>query len=78
MSNEDDPTRSTALRYLMAIGKARGFVTYDEVDEHMPESIVTPDEIDAWLSAVIPEGVEVVDTFDGAAADETPRPKRRR
>ena len=28
----------------MAIGKARGFVTYDEVNEHMPESIVTPRE----------------------------------
>ena len=38
-------------RELITMGKAKGFLTYDEVNEHMPEDIVSSDQIDDWLSA---------------------------
>ena len=38
-------------RELITMGKAKGFLTYDEVNEHMPENIVSSDQIDDWLSA---------------------------
>ena len=37
-------------RELITMGKAKGFLTYDEVNDHMPENIVSSDQIDDWLS----------------------------
>jgi RNA polymerase primary sigma factor len=47
---------------LITMGKAKGFLTYDEVSEHMPESIVSPGLMDDWLSAFSGEGIEIVDS----------------
>ena len=44
------------------MGKAKGFLTYDEVNEHMPENIVSSDQMDDWLSAFSGEGIEIVDS----------------
>src|SRR6267142_1435666 len=65
-------------RELITMGKAKGFLTYDEVNEHMPESIVSSDQMDDWLSAFSGEGIEIVDSSSkikvpeksDAAADE--------
>ncbi len=46
---------------LIELGKAKGFVTYDEVNDHMPEDVVSTDQIDGWLSALGEHGIEVVD-----------------
>src|ERR1700745_1086410 len=47
---------------LISMGKAKGYVTYDEVNDHMPEEIVSSDQIDDWLSTLGDEGIEVVDS----------------
>jgi RNA polymerase primary sigma factor len=66
-------------RELITMGKAKGFLTYDEVNEHMPENIVSSDQMDDWLSAFSGEGIEIVDSSsklkvaekgDGEAQDE--------
>jgi RNA polymerase primary sigma factor len=49
-------------RELISIGKAKGFLTYDEVNDHMPENIVSTDQIDDWLSTLGGEGIEIVDS----------------
>src|SRR5262249_60510992 len=46
---------------LITMGKAKGYLTYDEVNDHMPEEIVSSDQIDDWLSTLGDEGIEVVD-----------------
>ncbi|HEY4240183.1 MAG TPA: RNA polymerase sigma factor region1.1 domain-containing protein, partial [Kofleriaceae bacterium] len=46
---------------LIELGKAKGFVTYDEVNDHMPEDVVSTDQIDGWLSVLGEHGIEVVD-----------------
>ena len=46
---------------LIELGKTKGFVTYDEVNDHMPEDVVSTDQIDGWLSALGEHGIEVVD-----------------
>ena len=43
-------------RELITMGKAKGFLTYDEVNEHMPENIVSSDQMDDWLSAFCGRG----------------------
>src|SRR5450432_3612708 len=49
-------------RELITMGKAKGFLTYDEVNEHMPESIVSSILMDNWLTAFASEGIENVDS----------------
>ncbi len=46
---------------LIELGKQKGFVTYDEVNDHMPEDVVSTDQIDGWLSVLGEHGIEVVD-----------------
>jgi len=54
-------------RTLIAMGKAKGFLTYDEVNEHMPEGILSSDQMNDWLSAFSGEGIEIVDSPPKAA-----------
>src|SRR6476661_4308217 len=49
-------------RELITMGKAKGFLTYDEINEHMPENIISSDQMDDWLSAFSGEGIEIVDS----------------
>jgi len=60
MNREKDSERQK--QKLITMGKQKGYVTYDEVNDHMPEDIVSSDQIDDWLSSLGDEGIEVVDT----------------
>jgi hypothetical protein len=73
MSEERSSIHAAALRYLTAIGKAKGFLTYDEVNDHMPASITSPDDIEAWVEALAREGIEIVPTSDGGSEWASPR-----
>src|SRR5438034_3353130 len=46
---------------LITMGKAKGYLTYDEVNDHLPDEIVSSDQIDDWLSSLGDEGIEIVD-----------------
>src|SRR4051794_15062548 len=59
-------------RELITMGKAKGFLTYDEVNEHMPENIVSSDQMDDWLSAFSGEGIEIVDSASKIKVAEKP------
>src|SRR3569623_925488 len=52
---------TSAKDKLIELGKQKGFVTYDEVNDAMPEDVVSTDQIDSWLSALGDHGIEVVD-----------------
>jgi RNA polymerase primary sigma factor len=49
-------------RELIARGKAKGFLTDDEVNEHLPDSMASSALMDDWLSAFAAEGIEIVDS----------------
>ena len=53
---------------LIALGKSKGFLTYDEVNKHMPTDVVSSEQIDAWLGALASEGIEIVDSAETAKA----------
>ena len=61
-------------RELIAMGKAKGFLTHEDVNEHMPESTLSSDQMDDWLSAFSDEGIEVVDSSpkDKVSAETAP------
>ena len=47
---------------LIELGKSKGYLTYDEVNDNMPDDIVSSDQIDDWLSALGEQGIEIVDS----------------
>ena len=57
-------------RELIALGKAKGFLTYDEVNEHMPQNILSSEQMDDWLSAFARAGIELVEAPGKSAPDE--------
>jgi RNA polymerase primary sigma factor len=47
---------------LILIGKAKGFLSYDEVNEHMPDSVASADQMDSWLAAFAKAGIAIVES----------------
>lgn len=50
-----------SLKKLIELGKLKGFLTYDEINDAMPEDVVSTSQIDNWLSTLNDQGIEVVD-----------------
>jgi len=50
------------VRQLLAVGKERGFLAYDEINESLPDEIsASPDEIEEVFSLLEAHGITVVD-----------------
>ena len=49
-------------RELIAIGKAKGFLTYAEISAQVPEGAAPSDQMDDWLSAFADEGIEIIES----------------
>lgn len=56
-----DPFRVKELGSLMAKGKEAGYITYDELNKHLPEGLVEADHIEQIINLFTEMGVEVVD-----------------
>jgi RNA polymerase primary sigma factor len=50
-----------AIQELLAKGKKQGFLTYDEINEILPEDMLSPEQIDETLMLFDDNGIEVVD-----------------
>ncbi len=68
MSREQADNRK---QQLITMGKNKGYVTYDEVNDHLPQEIVSSDQIDDWLSTLGDEGIEVVDATNSIRVSST-------
>ncbi|HVX13966.1 MAG TPA: sigma-70 family RNA polymerase sigma factor [Pirellulales bacterium] len=55
------------LSELVATGKAQGYLTYDQVNEYLPDEAVNPDKLDSLLVALEEMGIELV--------EEAPEPR---
>ncbi|MCD6404691.1 MAG: RNA polymerase sigma factor RpoD [Planctomycetes bacterium] len=49
---------------LIEKGKKRGYITYDEVNELLPDENISPDKIDEILSRVDDMGIDIMDQVD--------------
>src|SRR2546430_2805049 len=74
--NRDRDTTERSKQKLISMGKQKGYVTYDEVNDAMPEEIVSSDQIDDWLSTLGDEGIEVVDAGQGVPGAAVKVPSR--
>src|SRR6476660_6455686 len=70
-----------AVKKLIKTAKARGFVTYDELNEVLPSEEVTSEQIEDTMSMLSDMGINVIDTDEAeepaegeAGGEAAPRP----
>ena len=54
-----DDDEESQLKLLIAKGKEQGFLTYQEVNEHLPDDIVDPEQIEEIIGMITDMGIEV-------------------
>ena len=57
----EKPVVKKSLDKLIAIGKKKGYLTYDEVNDALPEDIVSSDDIDEVFEMLNDEDIQIVD-----------------
>ncbi|MDR1709379.1 MAG: RNA polymerase sigma factor RpoD [Candidatus Accumulibacter sp.] len=62
----DDETRKTRLKTLIKLGKERGFLTYAEVNDHLPDDVVDAEQIESIISTFNDMGIQVYDAAPDA------------
>src|SRR5690606_1067915 len=65
--------REKLKKQLIAFGKKKGHVTYDELHELLPPDLIDPEELIEWEKTLRDEGVQVIPGED--AAKEAAKPK---
>jgi RNA polymerase primary sigma factor len=65
-------SRDKEVQQLIDLGKSKGFLTYDELNDALPQDVVAPDQIDDVISALGDEDIQIVD----AATQVKIAPKR--
>ena len=60
------------VRQLILIGKERGYLLYDEVNESLPAEVTSPEEIDDLLSILERQGIEIYEDLATANAARAP------
>jgi RNA polymerase primary sigma factor len=64
------------LASLIAVGKSQGYLTFDQVNDYLPDEAVDPEKIDALLVALEEKGIELVDQPPAEVADATESSER--
>ncbi len=70
------------VKKLIDLGKEKGYLTYDDVNDMLPAEVVSPDQIDDVMSIFGEMDIEVVDANQrvtlGGAGEEICRGRRGR
>ena len=59
-------TLDASVKKLIAKGKQRGYLTYEEMNDDLPEEAVSPDRLDSLLMALDELGIELIDESEAA------------
>lgn len=54
------------VRALLDLGVSRGYLTYEELNEKLPDEVVSPDKLDSLLMRIDEMGIKLIDEFDVA------------
>jgi RNA polymerase primary sigma factor len=66
------------INKLIAIGKSKKLITYQTINEVLPEDIISPDEIDNIMMMLREMGIEVVDSEEQVATAKAVPHRRKR
>jgi RNA polymerase primary sigma factor len=71
-SQEEVDLRVNAL---IDLGKSRGYLTYDELNERLPDEVVSPEKLDSLLMMIDEMGIKLIDDMD--VAEFTAKPSKK-
>ncbi|PWB79736.1 MAG: RNA polymerase sigma factor RpoD [Candidatus Methylomirabilota bacterium] len=64
------------IKPLVALGRKKGYLTYDEVNSFLPEEVTSGDQIEKILNLFDEMDIEVVDETEQTKATKTPEPQQ--
>jgi RNA polymerase primary sigma factor len=70
--------RRREIQKLIDLGREKGFLTYDEVNDALPPEMVTSDQIDDLMELLEGQNIEVVVAAHQVRGDKTPAAKQQR
>ena len=76
-SKMDVEERRTRLRALIMLGKERGYLTYAEINDHLPDEMLDAEQIEGVVSMINDMGIQVFDqapTAEDLLMSEAPAP----
>ena len=65
-AEEDVETRRNKLKALIKLGKERGFLTFSEINDHLPDNLVDADAIEAIYTTLGDMGIQVFEVAPDA------------
>ncbi len=66
MSENSTQSRQSQLKLLIARGKEQGYLTYSEVNDHLPPDIVDPEQIEDIIRMINDMGIQVFESTPDA------------
>src|ERR1043165_4434186 len=63
------------VRVLLDLGTSRGFLTYEELNEKLPDEVVSPDKLDSLLMKIDEMGIKLIDEADIGEFVKQPKPR---
>src|SRR5687768_2392515 len=73
-SQEEADSRVQAL---LTMGTTRGFLTYEELNEKLPDEVVSPDKLDSLLMMIDEMGIKLIDESDIGDYQKQPRVRKK-
>jgi RNA polymerase primary sigma factor len=61
------------VRALLELGTSRGYLTYEELNEKLPDEVVSPDKLDSLLMMIDEMGIRLIDESDAHEFQKKPR-----
>src|SRR5690606_39806059 len=61
LTPEEQEARRNRLKVLIKLGKDRGYLTYGEINDHLPDDLVDAEAIDGIISTFSDMGIAVYD-----------------
>jgi hypothetical protein len=52
------------VKELIDLGKANGYITFEELNERLPDEVVSPEKLDALLMNIDEMGIRLIDEAD--------------
>jgi len=64
------------VKAILDLGTSRGYLTYEELNEKLPDEVVSPDKLDSLLMMIDEMGIRLIDESDIGEYVKQPRQKK--
>ena len=71
-----DLKQDEGLKTLLDSGKEKGYLTYSQVNEYLPDDAVNPEKLDQLLMILEEQGIELIDETEAEEREAGPAPAR--